>query len=82
VRVAQQQFDEQSAAILDGIADRIESTKSEARARPGSAFENLEQTTLAYLSEKPKEAVAASLRSLLSLSRKTETLTPTLVSEI
>ena len=81
-RVAQQQFDEQSATILDGIADRIESRRSEVRVNLENAFERLEQTTLACLSEKPKETLAASLRSLLPLSRKIETLTHTLDSEI
>lgn len=81
-RVAQQQFDEESATILDGIADRIESRRSEARVNLVNAFERLEETTLACLSEKPEETLAASLRSLLPLSRKIEALTHALDIEI
>jgi len=82
VRLVQKQFDEQSAMIVDGIADRIENTQPEKRERPGSAFALLEQTTLAYLSQGPKEALADSLRALISLSRQTETLTHALDNEI
>jgi multidrug resistance protein MdtO len=78
VRAAQQQFDEQSATIVSGIADRIEGRRSEARLNLENAFEGLEKTTLACLSEKPKQILAASLRSLLSLSQKYVTLTRTL----
>ncbi len=42
----------------------------------------MEQTTLAYLSEKPKGTLAASLRALISLSRKTQILILTLDNEI
>jgi hypothetical protein len=59
--VALQQFDEQLAAIPDEIADRIESKKSEHGVSLGNAFELLDRTTFASLSEKPKDTLALSL---------------------
>jgi multidrug resistance protein MdtO len=81
-RAAQQMFDEQSAAMLDGIADRVESSRSEAGVNLENAFDRLEKAVLSLLSESPTETLAASLRSLLSLSRRIETLTHTLDSGI
>jgi multidrug resistance protein MdtO len=82
VRLAQVEFDNQLAEVLDGMANRMAGRGSEVRENLEDSFKRLEQTTLTCCSELPKEAPAAQLAAFLPLSRRIESLTSALDREI
>jgi multidrug resistance protein MdtO len=82
VRVAQLEFDNRLAQALDGMADRMEGRGSKVSENLEDSFKRLEQTTLTCCSELPKEAPAAQLAAFLPLSRRMESLTSALDTEI
>jgi hypothetical protein len=82
IRVAQQEFDDRLARMLEGMADRIEGRAPKERENFEDSFERLEQQTRTCCSEKPQEALAAQLQTFLTLSRRIDSLTISLDKEI
>jgi hypothetical protein len=79
---AQQEFDNELAGTLEGIADRMEGKVPEARENLEASLERLEQTTVARCPGPPQEALATPLQTFLPLSRTIEQLTSVLNQEI
>src|ERR1700682_1765381 len=82
VRLAQQEFDDRSAKILDGMADRLETKSSLEKDNFEVSFERLEQTIRNCCSEGPQELLSAELEAFLGLSRRIESVTMSLSKEI
>jgi multidrug resistance protein MdtO len=82
VRVAQEEFDERLARVLDDMADRMEGKASERGGGFTDAFGRLEQTVRAFGSEGPQGALAAALQTFLALSRSLASVTMSLDKEI
>jgi len=82
VRLAQQEFDDRSAKILDGMADRLETKSSLEKDNFEVSFESLEQTIRNCCSEGPQELLSAELQAFLALSRSIESVTMSLSKEI
>jgi multidrug resistance protein MdtO len=82
VRVAQEEFDERLARVLDDMADRMEGKASERGGGFTDAFGRLEQTVRAFGSEGPQGALAAGLQTFLALSRSLASVTMSLDKEI
>jgi multidrug resistance protein MdtO len=61
-RVAQQEFDNRLAGMLDGMADRMEGKPTEGTDRFEDAFERLEQTVRTCCLERPQELLTAECR--------------------
>jgi multidrug resistance protein MdtO len=74
VATAQQEFDACLAAVLDGIADRMEGRSFVEIEDFGSSMERLDRAVLTY-SGKSHEVVAAQFGAFLSLSRRIQSLT-------
>lgn len=73
---AQQEFDNRSSAVLDGIADRLDGGVSARASGLHRSFEQLNQAIAAFASKHPQEvlALAPRLQTLLLLCQKTETV--------
>jgi multidrug resistance protein MdtO len=82
VRLAQQEFDDRSAKILDGMADRLETKSSLEKDNFEDSFERLEQTIRSCCSEGPQGLLSAELQAFLALSRSIESVTMSLAEEI
>ena len=82
VRVAQQDFDNQLARLLDGMADRMEGEPADGTDHFEGAFERLEQTVRICCSEGPQELLTAEMQTFLALSRNIENVTASLDKEI
>jgi multidrug resistance protein MdtO len=82
VRAAQQEFDNQLAATLDGMADRIDGEAPGAEENLKDSFERLEQTVRTWGSERPQESVTVELQTFRALSRSIEGVTSSLDQEI
>jgi multidrug resistance protein MdtO len=82
VRVAQQQFDDRLARMLDRMADRMEGKPPKETDRFEDAFERLEQTVRHCCSEGPQELLTAEMQAFLALSRSIENVTISLDKEI
>jgi multidrug resistance protein MdtO len=81
VAMAQQEFDQQFATTLDGMADRVEGKSSEGSDNFRRSVKSLDQTIRTYYSGKSHE-VAAQFGVFLSLSRRIESLTLSLAEEM
>jgi multidrug resistance protein MdtO len=81
-RVAQQEFDDRLAGLLDGMADRMEGKSPQATDRSEDAVKRLEQTVWSCCSEGPQELLAAKMQTFLSLSRSIENVASSLDKEI
>jgi multidrug resistance protein MdtO len=81
VEAAQKVFDEQIAAILDGMADRIEAEEPATDHDVENPLERLEQTIRTCCSEAPQTSLME-LRTFLALSRNIESVTMSLDKEI
>jgi len=81
VAMAQQEFDQQFATTLDGMADRMEGKSSEGSDNFRRSVKSLDQTIRTYYSGKSHE-VAAQFGVFLSLSRRIESLTLSLAEEM
>jgi multidrug resistance protein MdtO len=81
-RVAQQEFDNRLAGMLDGMADRMEGKPTEGTDRFEDAFERLEQTVRTCCLERPQELLTAEMQTFLALSRSIENVTISLGKEI
>jgi hypothetical protein len=73
--VAQQEFDNRLARMLDGMADRMEGEPADGTDRFEDAFERLEQTVRTCCSEGPQELLTAEMQTFLALSRSIENVT-------
>jgi multidrug resistance protein MdtO len=82
VRVAQQEFDEQLAQMLDGMADRLEGKASQRDRSMDASFERLEKAAQIYSSEERREMFAAQMQTFLALSRRIEDLATSLDRDI
>jgi multidrug resistance protein MdtO len=80
--VAQQEFDDGLAKVLDGMADRMEGRASEESKSFQSSAGNLDQTIRTYCSGMSNEVVTAQFGGFLSLSHRIESLTLSLDEEI
>jgi multidrug resistance protein MdtO len=82
VELAQQEFDEELAKVLDGMADRVEGKASERKDHLEHSFEHLEETIRSCRSEGSQESLSAKLHTFLALSRNIESVTVSLDKEI
>jgi multidrug resistance protein MdtO len=82
VSLAQQEFDNELAGTLEGIADRMEGKVSEVRENLEASLERLERTAVACCPGLPQKALATPLQTFLPLSRTIEQLTSVLNREI
>ena len=81
VRLAQQEFDDQLAAAIDGMADRMEGKPPERKDSLKQSFEHLELTIQTCCSG-PQESLTAEMQTFLALSRSIESVTVSLDKEI
>ncbi len=81
-RVAQQEFDNRLARMLDGMADRMEGKPAAGTDHFEGAFERLEQTVRTCCSEGPQKLLTAGIQTFLALSRSIENVTISLDREI
>jgi multidrug resistance protein MdtO len=79
VLAVQQEFDNQSAVVLDGIADRLEGKSSGEKGDVQGSFEHLEQAVTKVDSQRPRDP---QVDALLGLSRRSEQLTTWLAENI
>jgi multidrug resistance protein MdtO len=82
VRLAQQEFDDRLAEVLEGMADRIEGKATERKEGCEDSFERLEREIRTCCSEESQEVLVAQLQTFLSLSRRIESMTICLDKEI
>jgi len=82
IRAAQQQFDEETATVLDGIANRIEGKESNGGISVHDSFECLEKSIGASRAEVSDPAVAARLQTILALNRRVDELTTALERQV
>jgi multidrug resistance protein MdtO len=82
VLAAQREFDNQSAVVFDGIADRLEGKSSWEKGDVQGSFEHLEQTAGKVDSQQPRDPREPQVHALLSLSRRSEQLTTWLAENI
>jgi multidrug resistance protein MdtO len=75
LRVAQREFDDTLAMMLDGMADRMEGKAAQERGQFEDSFKHLEQTVQTCCSQTPQELSTEELQTFLALSRSIETLT-------
>jgi multidrug resistance protein MdtO len=81
-RVAQQEFDNRIADLLDGMADRMEDKASEIDAGLHDPFERLEETVRTCCSEGPQGSLTAHVETFLALSRNVDSITLSLDKDI
>jgi hypothetical protein len=79
--VAEQAFDDQSAKMLEGMANRI-AGEAGAKDNVEDSFERLEQTVHACCSEGPQKLLTVELQTFLALSRSVERVTRSLDKDI
>jgi multidrug resistance protein MdtO len=72
---AQEEFDKQSARILDGIADRVEGKTSTKGGNLQTSFEHLQQVIGKIGSQGPRDMLEPQLPAFLALSSRSEKLT-------
>ena len=75
VLLAQQEFDTQSAAKLDAIADRIEGKSSSKTGDLEKSFADLKQVSGNIHSQQPRNKLDPQIQALMALSNRSETLT-------
>jgi multidrug resistance protein MdtO len=81
VHVAQRDFDDHQAKILDGMADRLDGKASERKDDLQNVFDGLEKTVRSC-SKGPQGVVGSDLQTFLTLSRSIENVTLFLDSQI
>jgi multidrug resistance protein MdtO len=82
VRMAQLEFDNRLAGMLDGMADRMEGKPPQGTDRFEDAFERLEQTVRTCCAEGRQELLTAEMQTFLALSRSVQNMTISLDQEI
>jgi multidrug resistance protein MdtO len=81
-RVAQQEFDNRIADLLDGMADRMEGKAAEVDAGAQDPLEGLEETIRTHCAEGPQGSLPAQMETFLALSRNVESVTMSLDKDI
>ncbi|MGB7731190.1 MAG: FUSC family protein [Candidatus Acidiferrum sp.] len=81
VRVAQQEFDNQSAKMLDNMADRLDGKMSYENGNFEDSFEQLQVTIRTCCSKGPQKSLTVQVQTFLALSRNVEYLTKSLSKE-
>ncbi|MGB9436031.1 MAG: FUSC family protein [Candidatus Acidiferrum sp.] len=81
VRVAQQEFDYQSAKVLDDMADHLEGKASRGNGNSKHSFEQLEQKIHTCCSQGPPQSLTVQVQTFLALSRNVESLAMSLSKE-
>jgi multidrug resistance protein MdtO len=81
VRMAQQEFDYQSAKVLDDMADRLEDKTSREKGNFEDSVEQLQRRIRACCSQGPQNSLPAQVQTFLALSRNLESLTKSLSKE-
>lgn len=82
VRVAQQEYDDRSAGMLEDMADRIEGAAQPGEPSPGGSFERLEETVQACCAGESQRASEVRVQSFLALVGEIDRLTTSLGEEI
>ena len=82
VRVAQQEFDDQLAKMLDGMANRIDGEPTRTLDNFEDSFQRLEQTIQTCCSETTPKPLVAELRTFLALSSSMESVAMSLYKEM
>jgi multidrug resistance protein MdtO len=82
VLAAQRGLDNQSAAALDGIADRLEGKAPGEKGDVQGALEHLEEAASKVDSQEPRDPREPQVHALLVLSRRSEQLTGWLAENI
>jgi hypothetical protein len=80
--VAQQEFDDHLAKVLDGIGDRLEGKASQRKDGLDDAFQSLEKTVRSCSPKGSQELLPAELQDFVALSRSLENVTLSLDNEI
>jgi multidrug resistance protein MdtO len=75
VLAAQQEFENESAVVMDGIADRLEGKSPGGRGNLQESFEHLEAAVKKVDAQQPRDPREAQVHALLVLSRRSEQLT-------
>jgi multidrug resistance protein MdtO len=82
VSLAQEEFDQQVARALNGMADRMEGKSAEGTSKLTGLFEQLVRTVHTCYPDTPQEARAAQLHTFLVLSQRREELITSLDNQI
>jgi multidrug resistance protein MdtO len=82
VRLAQQEFDDRLAEMLDGMADRMGDKAPHGEDHFEDAFERLVRTVRTCCSEGSQQLLTVKLQTFLALSRSIESVTISLDKEI
>jgi multidrug resistance protein MdtO len=82
VRLAQREFDDQTANALDGMADRIEGKTPAQATDLIKPLTHLDQAIQAFRSEHPKDTLAPHVQAYIPLSAKAESLATSLDNAI
>jgi multidrug resistance protein MdtO len=78
VGMAQQEFDYQSAELLDSLADRLEEKDPRGKNTFKDSFEHLQERVRTCCSEGPQNSLPPKLQTFLALSRNVASLTMSL----
>jgi multidrug resistance protein MdtO len=82
VRLAQQEYDDRSAQVLEEIARRLEGSTSQVERTPDDSLERLEQKLQACYAEQSPQLPAGRVHSFVTLLRGIDRLTASLAEEI
>ena len=82
LRIAQREFDDRLAETLEGMADRMENGLEQKMSKVEYSSVGVERAIRACCPEESQTALAAQLQTLLTLSRRIESLTISLDKEI
>jgi len=82
VQVTQQEYDSQSARVLEDLANRIEGSSRQGRSMSGGSFEHLEERLRALSVEEERSIGEAHIPSFVTLLRGIDGLTTSLAEEI
>jgi len=82
VRVAQQEFDNQSAEMLGDMADRLDGKVSHENGNFEKSFEQLQETIRICCLQAPQKSLTVHLQTFLALSRDVASLTMSLRKQI
>ena len=82
IRVTQREFDDRLAETLESMADRMENGLKQRIRMAEDSFEGVERAIRTCCPEESQTALAAHLQTLLTLSRRIESLTISLDKEI
>jgi multidrug resistance protein MdtO len=81
VRAAQMEFDDQSAKVLEGMANRLEGKAPDGTGTCEDSFEQLEQTIRSCCAQGPQKVFAREIQTFLSLSSSFESVAMSLCKD-